>query len=125
MLPILIAVALVAFAPLQEEEEGEPGIVSAAPVVYGGAGYQAAFDRAQRYEADGRLGAYREQTFAPAMNRQLEDIYHACVIPVAGQLPPSTGRATSPLVSLLEVTLATTGVPRQAGRVCIWPAIAT
>ena len=89
MLPILIAAALVAAAPLEEEEEAEPGIVSAAPVVYGGAGYQAAFDRAQRYEADGRLGAYREQTFAPAMNRQLEDIYHACVIPVAGQPPPT------------------------------------
>ena len=43
----------------------------------------------------------------------------------AGQLPPSTGRATSPLVSLLEVTLATFGVPRQPGRAWIWPAIAT
>ena len=89
MLPILIAAALVAFAPQQEEEEAEPGIVTAAPVVYGGAGYQAAWDRAQRYEADGRLGVYREQTFGPAMNAQLEDIYHACVIPVAGQLPPT------------------------------------
>lgn len=89
MLPILIAAALVATAPQQEEEEAEPGIVTAAPIVYGGAGYQAAWDRAQRYEGDGRLGVYREQTFAPAMNAQLEDIYHACVIPVAGQLPPT------------------------------------
>ena len=48
MLPILIAAALVAFAPLEEEEEAEPGIVSSAPVVYCRAGYRADVDRAQR-----------------------------------------------------------------------------
>lgn len=89
MLPVLIAAAFVAFAPLQEEEGAEPGIAPSAPIVYGGAAYQAAWDRAQRYEANGQVGVYRETTFAPAMNPQLEDIYHACVIPVAGQLPPT------------------------------------
>jgi hypothetical protein len=88
MLPILIAAALAtaAAAPPAEEEESEPGIQPTAPVTYGGPAYKAAYDRAQRYEADGRLGAYRVQAFAPVMQRQFEDVYAACTV---GMTPPT------------------------------------
>jgi len=90
MLPVLFAFALAAAAaPPAQEEESEPGIDISTPVVYGGAGYQAAYDRAQRYEGNGAAGVYRERIFGPVMDPQLEDIYHACVIPVAGQVAPT------------------------------------
>jgi hypothetical protein len=89
MLPVLFAAALaaaVAAPPADEEEEAEPGITATAPVIYGGPAYRAAFDRAQRYEGDGRLGAWRVQAFTPAMQRQFEDIYAACTV---GVTPPT------------------------------------
>ncbi|MBX7248529.1 MAG: hypothetical protein K1X35_05690 [Caulobacteraceae bacterium] len=88
MLPLLIAAALAsaAAAPPAEEDEGEPGIAPTAPIVYGGPAYRAAWDRAQRYEGDGRLGAYRVQSFQPVMQRQFEDVYAACTV---GMTPPT------------------------------------
>jgi hypothetical protein len=93
MLLAVAAAALVAFAPQTspggEEEDSEPAIDSTIPITYGGAGYQAAYDRAQRYEGSGPAGAYRERIFGPVMTPQMEDIYHACVIPVAGRVAPT------------------------------------
>lgn len=89
LLALTAAALLAAAAPApgpQEEEESEPGIQTVAPVTYGGPAYRAAFDRAQRYEGDGRLGAYRSQTFAPMMTRQFEDIYADCTV---GMTPPT------------------------------------
>lgn len=88
MLLALTAAALVAFAPQTgpQEEDDEAGIATTAPVTYGGPTYKAAFDRAQRYEGDGRLGAYRTQLFAPMMTRQFEDIYADCT---TGMTPPT------------------------------------
>lgn len=92
MIAILLAAALAAASP-QQEEEDEPGLAPAAPVTYGGAAYQAAWDRAQRYEGDGRVQAWHEATFSPAVGGQMTDIYLACT---------PTGQAPAPFVLVVS-----------------------
>ena len=86
----MISAALFLFAALAsgqpaEEEEEEPGVVTAAPVTYGGAAYQAAFDRAQRYEGNAQVQAWHVNAFAPALNDEMKRIYLACT--PSGQAP--------------------------------------
>ena len=105
----LLTIAALAFsgAPQDEEEPGsEPGVAPAVaaparvPVVYGGPGYQAAFDRAQRYEKDNRANDWRSREFGPAVNPQLNSIFATCV-------GPRTAEARAPFV--LVVSFAADG----------------
>jgi len=105
MLPlILIAALALSGAPGDDEEEpgAEPGMAaptvlrpSRVPIVYGGAGYQAAFDRAQRYEKDNRANDYRDKVFGPAVNPQLTAIFRTCV-------GPRTAEARTPFVLVVS-----------------------
>jgi hypothetical protein len=79
MLAILFSLALAAAAQTgPQEDDDEPALVNAAPVIYGGAAYQGAFDRAQRYEDDGRIRAWHAGVFSPALEPQMVEIYRDC-----------------------------------------------
>lgn len=82
MSPVIL-LALFALAAPQEDSD-EPGVAPGAPIAYGGPAYQQAFDRAQRYEADGRTNRYRDEAFGPALNQAMTDILRGCVGPASG-----------------------------------------
>lgn len=90
---LVLAAALTLGQPASEEEDEEPGIALAAPVVYGGAAYRAAWDRAQRYEADAAVQAWHANAFAPALNDEMQRIYLACT---------PTGQAPAPFVMVVS-----------------------
>jgi len=93
MLAVIVALAIAAAGqPLQEEEE-EPGIAPTAPITYGGAAYQAAWDRAQMYEGNSTVQAWHAETFGPALNDEMTRIYLACT---------PTGQAPTPFTAVLS-----------------------
>lgn len=93
MLAMILSFALAAAAPQQEEEMDEPGLVASARVSYGGAAYQAAYQRAQRYEDDGRIRAWHARVFGPALNAQMVSIYRDCT---------PTGKAPDPFTLVIS-----------------------
>jgi len=102
MFALLFAAALTLSAAQDDEE---PAARPRPPIVYGGAGYQAAFDRAQRYERDNRANEYRERVFGPAVNPQITAIFRTCVGP-----PTSAPRAAFVAVVSFDAEGAADGV---------------
>lgn len=88
MLALLLSFTLAAAqtGPLPQEDDDEPALTNAAPVTYGGAAYQAAFARAQRHEDDGRVRAWHQGVFSPAVGPQMVEIYRDCT--PDGKAPP-------------------------------------
>jgi len=90
-----VLASILALALAAQSEEDEPAARPPVPIVYGGAGYQAAFDRAQRYERDNTVNDWRNREFGPAVNGQITAIFQTCV-------GPRTARPGAPFVVVLS-----------------------